>query len=525
MERKYEILNNELSSMLGIETRREQGWDAEWEKENREAVKAAEEIAAQPQEKIDAKLLMERTARHAGTDNYYINLYVNGSDDEQLAEIRNIEYTAAYTLLDEGIYVAGHKFIDRKDYCGWCNVLYALRYVPLQKSFCYELKTHEDYLGVLETIDLKQVAYPKTFIRMLLGHWFEWMWKVGGQIWSYEDPRNNYERNELAQKLKEEARAIREEWERSVAVMIGDMLQLFSKHIGLDAMLGWATGENLFCTDRDNEYSHAHDGYLRMVWCELVKMGALNQGAATEMNLNLLLLLSEECVKNGDTAKAKEIDGQIKERLLKENYTGMHGLTKVDVERQKTLSDFLLMLYPSMDDVSVYMAGVATHYHGWNMDYQRMYEEVRRETYLYCCILRRFENMEEDEVEILKRWKESLALYLQAYRRCDNEYICRDEMMIPFTLALSIATRHLSEACQKWLHEMLIDNVLSIVALLTAFTNCQASITGKEVEWLYCRAEREWPSARMLMELRGQTGLRDRIDSLLADFGNEVKKS
>lgn len=82
MERKYEILNNELSSMLGIETRREQGWDAEWEKENREAVKAAEEIAAQPQEKIDAKLLMERTARHAGTDNYYVNLYVNGSDDE-----------------------------------------------------------------------------------------------------------------------------------------------------------------------------------------------------------------------------------------------------------------------------------------------------------------------------------------------------------------------------------------------------------------------------------------------------------
>lgn len=237
MERKYEILNNELSSMLGIETRREQGWDAEWEKEIRETVKAAEEIAAQPQEKIDAKLLMLRTARHAGTDNYYVNLYVNGSDDEQLAEIKNIEYTAAYTLLDEGIYVAGQKFIDKKDYCGWCNVLYALRYMPLQKSFCYELKTHEDYFGVLETIDLRQVAYPKTFIRMLLGHWFEWLWKVGGQIWSYEDPRNNYERNELAQKLKEEARAIREEWERNVEVMIGDMLQLFSRHIGLDAML------------------------------------------------------------------------------------------------------------------------------------------------------------------------------------------------------------------------------------------------------------------------------------------------
>lgn len=95
------------------------------------------------------------------------------------------------------------------------------------------------------------------------------------------------------------------------------------------------------------------------------------------------------------------------------------------------------------------MAGVATQYHRWNMDYQRMYEEIRRETYLYCCILRRFENMKEEEVEIQKRWKEYLALYLQAYRRCDNEYICRDEMMIPFTLTLCIAARHLSEACQK----------------------------------------------------------------------------
>lgn len=186
-----------------------------------------------------------------------------------------------------------------------------------------------------------------------------------------------------------------------------------------------------------------------MVWNTLGEMDALKQGTSTEINLNLLLLLAGECVKNEDTEKTKEIDGHIKEQLLKENYASMHGLTKVDVEKQKTLATLLSMLYPSMDDVSFYMAGVATQYHGWNMDYQRMYEKIRRETYLYCCILRRFENMKEEEVEILKRWKEYLALYLQAYRRCDNEYICCYEMMIPFTLTLCIAAVHLSEACQK----------------------------------------------------------------------------
>lgn len=65
---------------------------------------------------------------------------------------------------------------------------------------------------------------------------------------------------------------------------------------------------------------------------------------------------------------------------------------------------------------------------------------------------------------------------------------------------------------------MQINNVLSIVTLLTAFTSCPMSITSKEVERLYSRAEKEWPSARMLMELRGQTEQRDRIDRLMANF-------
>lgn len=523
MERKYEILNNDLNSMLGIETRRKQGWDAEWEAEHQEVVKEAEIISSRPQERIDAKRLMEKTVRYAGADNYYIDLFINGSDDQQLSEIRNIEYTAAYTLLEDAICVAGSNLIEKKDYVGWCNVLYALRYVPLQKSFCYELKTHEDYVGVLGTIDTGHLVYPQTFMRTLLGHWFEWLWKVGGQIWSYEDPRRNFENNRIAQRLKEEAKAIREEWENGVADMINEMLALFSKYIRTDTMLQWATKLPLFSTDRDNEYSRAHDGYLKLIWGNLEGMGALKQDVGADANLNLLLLMAEECVRSGDAAKGKIIDGQIRVRLLKENFTGMHVLTKVDVERQKILSGLLTLICPNIQDTRNYMAEVATQYHGWNMDYQLSYEEARRESYLFCCVLRRFEIPKGCEEEIYEKWKEYIALYIQAYRRCDNEYISRDDMMFPFIVAIRIAQEHLSEACQLYLLGVLIEHVLSIVSLLSVFSSCTLHIAGENVERLYCRVEKEWPSARMLMELRGQTALRDRIDILVGELEKAVK--
>lgn len=525
MERKYEILNHDLPAMISIETRKGQPIDDKWEIENKNLQKEALEIEARPLEMKDAQRLMESASRHASCDNYYINLFINGSDSEQLAEIRNIEYIAAYVLLPDAIYIAGNNLLDKKDYKGWLNVMNSLRYVPLQKSYCYEIKTHEDYVKILSAIDEKQLMFPRTFFRMLLGHWFEWMWKVGGQIVSYEDEKCNYSKNELAQKLKVEARAVRLEWETEVYSKIDEILGLFAKFLCIDIILRWATEQPLFSTNRDNDYSRVHDGYLKKIWRILTSKGALAASIGSVENMNILLLIAENSIKKNDISCAKIVDEKIRARLLKENFTGMHGLNAVDRDRQKLLSNLLMMICPVIEDIRTYMSSVATHYHGWNMDYQQTYDEAMRESYLYCCVLRRFENPCGSQSEIVEQWKKYITLFLQIYARCDNEYISRDEMMNPFIVAIEVAEKYLNEECQVYLHKAMIDNVLSIVSLLSVFISFPIHIAGEIVEQLNKRVEVEWPSARMLMDLRGQRGLRDLIDKLIDRLEKATKDS
>ena len=183
MKRKDLILNNDLHSMLSREQRIRHARDAEWEKQNQETLMEARTIIENPSGLIQADEIIGRSIRHSGTDEYFLKLFTEGTDEEQAECLQNIEYTATYTLLPDALDVAGYELLEKQDYANWINILTALKYVPLQKAFCHDLKRHEDYIGVLKLIDPEKFAFPHTFFVMFLAHWFEWLCQVNGNIW------------------------------------------------------------------------------------------------------------------------------------------------------------------------------------------------------------------------------------------------------------------------------------------------------------------------------------------------------
>ena len=198
--------------MIVHEQRIGQGRNDEQLKEHQETLKEAHAIIENPSSLIQADEIIDRSIRHSGSDDYFLKLFTEGKDEEQTKYLQNIEYTSAYTLLPDALEVAGYELLEKKDYANWINILTALKYVPLQKAFCHDLKRHEDYLGVLKLIDSKKLAFPHTFFVMLLAHWFEWLCQVGGNIWSYVDISRVYDNKCKAQALRKEAQKIKEEW-------------------------------------------------------------------------------------------------------------------------------------------------------------------------------------------------------------------------------------------------------------------------------------------------------------------------
>ena len=127
MERKDLFINNDLSMMLSRELASAQEKDVEWEKEQERIRKEAEEVAVNPAATIDAKAIMTKGISYAGTDEHYLKLFTEGSDEEQLAELRSLEYVASLTLLPAAILVAGHILIEKEDYAKWTEILFNLR--------------------------------------------------------------------------------------------------------------------------------------------------------------------------------------------------------------------------------------------------------------------------------------------------------------------------------------------------------------------------------------------------------------
>lgn len=512
MERKNMFLNNDLHSMLSHEQRIRHGRDTEREKQNQKTLMETRAIIENPSGLIQADEIIDRSIRHSGADEYFLKLFTEGTDEEQAKCLQNIEYTAAYTILPEAIEVAGYELIQSQDYSKWIDILLALKYVPLQKAFCFDLKSHESYVGVLKTIKSEKLVYPHTFFMALLAHWFEWICQVGGNIWSYEDLSRVYNNKRKAQTLRKEARKIREEWLENLSARISEIMDGFMAFLKPEEMLVWATKEPLRCAGNDNDFAKEHDRCLKIIWEDLVKKGALNSEPKECLNLNLLVLLSDKAVKEGNRADALTVIKHLETCLLKENFTGMGVLTIVDIERQAIIAKMLRMLYVTKEEVAKFIGGISTRFYGWNLDYQQIYKEARREAYLFCCLLMQLDSDDIQSQEKLTIWKSYLDLYLKEYRRCDNEYILRDEYALPFKLAVLIAENCLNEEGKVYLHEILIEKVLSIVTLLSIFATWDIKLSNDIINGLFSRVEKEWPSAQMLMETRGQKVLMEKID-------------
>lgn len=517
MERKDLFLNNDLSIMLSREQRSEPDFGKEWEEEQQAMRQEADELIKNPVGKIDAIQLMERSARYAEAEGYYLKLYTEGTDAEQSQDLQSLEYAATLILLPDAVLIAGSSLADKGDYARWLELLYALQYVPLQKSFCYSLTRHQDFVSVLNGLDLRRLIFPQTFLWSLLDHWFEWLTRVGGHLLTYEDEKGFYDKNEKAQELKAEAKVIRDEWERELPGMIHDIMVRFSKFLQPSSLLSRATREPLRDDARTNSYSANYNRCLELIYTELSKSVTLNDIPVEDLNLNLLLLIAGNAIESNDADLGKEVYARLICCLKNENFSGMEKKSELDETRQRIIAKLFVLISPSLEFTEC-INDVATRFQGWNLNYQELYAEARRESYLICALFRVFEIKKLDDESRFSLWKRQVEVYVREYRRCENEYILRDDFTVPFRVAVEVVEKLKDDECREYLHLVMLENILSIVSLLTVFSECSMSLSKTTVARILERADMEWPSAKMLMEVRGQKTLEGRIENLIGQL-------
>ena len=514
MERKDLFLNSDLSMMLSREQNPEPDFGKEWEEEQLAMRLEADEVIKNPAGKIDAKQLMEKSTRYAEAEGYYLKLYTQGSDEEQSQDLRSLEYAASLILLPDVILIAGGDLADKGDYAKWLELLYALHYAPLQKAFCYCLTRHQDYVSILSGLDIRRMAFPQTFLWSLLDHWFEWLTRVGGHLLTYEDEKGFYDKNEKAQELKAEAKVVREEWGKDLPGMIHEIMACFSKFLQPNCLLSWATKVPLRNDARTNSYSANYNHCLELIYADLSKNVALNTIPTEDLNLNMLLLMADMAVENNDIEFGKEVYARLMECLMNENFSGLEKKSELDEKRQQIIAKLVVLVMPALDFAEC-INKVATRFQGWNMNYQQVYYEARREAYLVCSLFRVFEVRDFDDATRFSQWKNLVDVYLREYRRCENEYIMRDDFTVPFRVAVEVVEKLEDEKCREYLHQAMLENILSVVSLLTVFSECSMHLSDKTVVCLNERIDIEWPSAKMLMEVRGQRQLEARIENLI----------
>jgi len=208
---------------------------------------------------------------------------------------------------------------------------------------------------------------------------------------------------------------------------------------------------------------------------------------------------------------------------MMENFSGMEKMSELDEKRQRVIAQLVVLVIPTLDFTEC-INRVATRFQGWNIDYQELYAEARRETYLICSVFRIFEVKNFDDEARFALWKSLVDTYVWEYRRCENEYIMRDDYTVPFRVAVDVVEKLQDKQCREYLHQMMLENVLSIVSLLTVFLECGMHLSDKTIAHLLERINTEWPSAKMLMEVRGQKSLEGRIESLIGQVRGLVKK-
>lgn len=391
----------------------------------------AEEIAYSPQRLIEPLAILSRCIAYSGQDAYFIELVTEKNDEEQLKKLTTITYySSSYVLLPDAIVIAGHELLKYNNTYQWCEVLYALKYVPLQKALCYTLMRYDDFMGVLNALNDGQLTYRKTFLMTLLIHWFEWMVKAGTNLWSYENKQKVYDEDEVVAKLKEEARAIREEWFNTLPQRIEQIIRSFSVHIPPEVMLEWSCKQQLHNDRLHNDYGEVHDQCLRMMWEVLSNMLELRTLQPAQMNLNYLMLVGKTAIDHADVNLAKDVYKSIQECLLKENFSNMVAWSEVDEERQRLILELMKMQYPRLNAEEV-INDIAIKADGWNVDYEQVYETTRREAYIVCSLTRRFEAYEQGNQERFEDWKSLIDTFMRDYRRCDNEFIANDEFSVP----------------------------------------------------------------------------------------------
>lgn len=514
MERKDLFLNNNLSSMLSRLQMSEYKMTSEEQKEQALLLQHAKAIIREPEKSINTEELINHSAGFSHIDASTLKLIIEETDAELLKMLPTLENAASMILLPPEILIAGRELIASGNYAGLVAILNSLCYVPLQIAFCYCIRHHCVFCQVLKSLDLNKLKFPHSFLMAFFNRWFEWITKVGNNLLSYEDVRGNYDRNERARPLKEEGLAIKAEWERDLPTMIHEIVAAFSPYLSVEMLLSHATRKYLRDDISVNPYSSNFNHCLELLWNELSEAATFEHVADKDLNLNMMMLMVNKAVANDDPIWGRKVFNKLLFCLLNNNFSGMEKDSIIDEKRQREIAELMSLINPSLDFMQEVNC-VATRFQGWNIDYKQVYNEARREAYLMCSLFRVFEIRKFNNSTLFTHWKILLDIYLREYLRCNNEYILHDEFNVPFCIAAKIAEQLNNDDCREYLHDIVVSNVLNIVSLLKVFSGCNIRLSQETIKRLIQRIEVEWPSAAMLMDVRGQSTLKSRIEAFI----------
>ena len=505
------ILNNEMYSLYcrleNEKLRHEINADEEYIKEEQVEKELANKWL-KGESVIDAKKMYQCSGiKYAYDEKQLKEYYTEKSDSELLKQIVWIEReVSGYCMFPSRIYYIVNNILEAKDYKKLCQLIYELEYVPMQYGIILELKSHEDFKQVLKILDKSRLSHPITFTSMMRDRWFDRIVQATYNLSTYKEDDRIYNHDRYRD-LIEKGQYVKKSWDAELDDLLKEGYEIFKNNISEKEMLDWVFKIRKKTPFNNNEYSRLHDEIVDKI--RDIAMDAVSKDDAPieTSNLQLQMAIIENKLQKDliNRKSAADYWKQISIILESCNFIKNGEIHGDDERWMRIIGRLWIFMFDNIEEgVIGVLRASRTHFEGWNIDYSTMYDKVKFESFLLSVAVKVTFMTDMDEQEKLQYWKTICDYIVARMHCCDNEYISNEYLFIPLVFA-EFHARKLSFSGLSYLRDIILTRVQSIDTVLKVFFMASSEPMEDFCNLLKDRIETEWPSCRVLMQLRKQT--------------------
>lgn len=444
---------------------------------------------------------------------------INPSDKELCKQIVWIEReVSGYCMFPSRIYYIVNNILELKDYKRLWQLMCEFRYVPLQYGIILDLKSHDDFMAMLNTIDKSSLSHPTTIICMMRDRWFDWIVQACHNLSTYKKDDRIYNQKKYKH-LIEEGQEVKTVWDTNLNDLLKEGYERFCNNLGNEDMLAWVYNIRKRLPYSNNDYSRKHDEVVDKI--REIAMRTISKDNTTIETSNLHLQtaiieskLQENLINRESAVKYWE---QISANLESSNFIKNGEIYSEDEKCMDTIVKLWILIFENLEDgVIDALHSSRTHFEGWNVDYSLMYDKVKYEAFLLSVAVKATFLKDTDEQEKMHYWKTICEYVTTRMHNCDNEHMCNDYLCLPLVLAEFYA-RKFNFSGLSYLRNLILTRVQSINTVLKIFVMASSEPVEELCDLLKERIEIEWSSCRVLMQLRRQT-------NQIAQYEEVIKK-